>query len=216
VRLNDSDLRALLIAQSLSEQQGSAGRSTQKAGRTRQCWEGYSVLAGNARCNMFRIDSLTRAQSFPRPLAIYYSRLGAALASTSCPACVRRHLRVGTIAPSLLSTSWEQPAGSSAAGRSALPAQITSACEKRSAPRLRTANILVRADRQSMDSSIDIPTKPEKQVCPARSSKVCRRLVLLPCEECCAAYAYSSLADPNTANNTDTDACGVHPCAYRR
>ncbi|DBA94835.1 TPA: hypothetical protein ACH3X1_002376 [Trebouxia sp. C0004] len=113
---------------------------------------------------MFPTDSLTRAQSSPRPLARYYSRLGGALASTSCPACVRRHLRVGTIAPSLLSTSWEQAAGSSTAGRSALPAQITSACQKRSAPRLRTANILVRADRQSMDSSVEFPTKPEKQI----------------------------------------------------
>jgi len=174
------------------------------------------VLAGNARCNTFPADSLTRAQSFPRPLARYYSRLGAALARTSCPACVRRHLRVGTIAPSLLSTSWEQPAGSSTTGRTALPAQITSTCEKRSAPRLRTANILARADKQSMHNSVDFPTKPEKQVRPARLSKFGRWLVLLPCEECCAAYAYGSLADPNTANNTDTDACGVHPRAYRR
>ena len=215
LRLNDSDLRALLIAQSLSEQQGSPVAS-QKPGRTRQCWEGSAVLAGNARCNMFPTDSLTRAQSFPRPLARYCSRLGAAVASTSCPACVRRHLRVGTIAPSLLSTSWEQPAGSSTAGRTALPAQITSACEKRSTPRRRTANILARADRQSMDSSVDFPTKPEKQVRPARLSKFGRWLVLLPCEECCAAYTYSSLADPYTADNTDTDACGFHSRAYGR
>lgn len=165
---------------------------------------------------MFPTDSLTRVQSFPHPLARNYSRRGAAFASTSCPACVRRQLRVGTIAPSLLSTSWEQPAGSSTAGRTALPAQITSACEKRLTPRRRTANILARADRQSMDSSIEFPTKPEKQVRPARLSKSGRWLVLLPCEECCAAYAYSSLADFNTANNTDTAACGIHPRAYRR
>ena len=187
-----------------------------KSGRTRLCCSGYSVLTGNARCNMFATDSLTRAQSVPRSLARYYSRLGAALASTSCPACVRRHLRVDTIAPSLLSTSCEQSAGRSTAGTTALPGKITSACEKRSAPRRRTANIFARADRQSMDSSVDFPTKPDKQVRPAPFLSFGHCLVLLPCEECCAAYAYSSLADPNTANNTDIDACGVHPRAYRR
>ena len=67
-----------------------------------------------------------------------------------------------------------------------------------------------------MDSSVEFPTKPEKQVRPARLSAVGRWLVLLPGEECCAAYAYISLADPYTADNTDTDACGVHPRAYRR
>lgn len=73
-------------------------------------------------------------------------------------------MRSGVIAPPLLSNSWEHPGCGSRASKVPVPAQISSAREKRQTPRLRTANIVARADRQSMDDKADFATKSDKQV----------------------------------------------------